>query len=140
MIRNIRTQSDYKSTIVRNQLTSLVLYESIKTTDRKARFLIPFANRFFSKAKERNLNSIRYVQSILFDPNAVKKVFEDIMPRYSTSDTTFVRSYKTVPRKGDNAEQVLVSLIKPLVVELETKTKSNKKQKNKIEESSANDK
>lgn len=117
MIRNIRTQSDYKKTLVRNQLTSLVLYESITTTNRKAKALVSFANRFFYRTKVKDLSSIRYAQAILFDPNALKKVFEEIAPRYPSDATTFVRSYKTSPRKGDSAEQVIVSLLKPLQVE-----------------------
>ncbi|MEX2361620.1 MAG: bL17 family ribosomal protein, partial [Patescibacteria group bacterium] len=114
MKRTLRAQADFQSTLLRNQLTSLVLYESVTTTKSKAKKLIAFANHFFNRVVPADLNSKRLAAATLFDKNAQEKVFEEILPRYGKTDTTFVRHFRVLPRKGDSAEMVMVSLIKTL--------------------------
>lgn len=116
MKRVVRAHSDFLSTQLRNQLTSLVLYEAVTTTTANAKNLLPFANRFFNKVKSADLNAKKLAHATLFDKKAIEKVFEEILPRYKKEDTTFVRSLRMQPRKGDNAPQTLVSLIAPLQV------------------------
>lgn len=114
MKRTLRAQSDFRQTTLRNQLTSLVLFESITTTRAKAKQLIPFVNHFFNRVRGSDLNAKRLAAATLFDSNAVAKTFEEILPRYSDKETTFVRHFRVLPRKGDSAEMLMVSLIKPL--------------------------
>lgn len=121
MKRVVRAHSDFLSTQLRNQLTSLVLYEAVTTTKKNAQDLLPFANRFFNKVKAADLLAKKVAHATLFDKKAIAKVFEEILPRYKKGDTTFVRSLRVAPRKGDNAPQSLVSLIAPLKIN-ETKT------------------
>lgn len=117
MKRNLRAQADYRKTILRNQLTSLVLFESIVTTKPKGKELVPFANRFFNRVRSGNFNAKRLAAATLLDPNAIRKVFEEIMPRYDEKETTFVRHLRVAPRKGDSAQMIMVALIRPLAVE-----------------------
>lgn len=128
MKRVVRAHSDFLSTQLRNQLTSLVLYEAITTTTKNAKDLLPFVNRFFNKVKTGDLNAKKLAHATLFDKKAIAKVFEEILPRYKKEDTTFVRSLRVSPRKGDNAPQTLVSLLVPLKVE-EPKAKTVKEEK-----------
>lgn len=121
MKRNLRAQADYKVSLLRNQLTSLVLFESVTTTKKKAKDLIPYANHFFNRVRKGDFNAKRLAAKTMFDPNAMKKIFEEIMPRYKDSETTFVRHYRVMPRRGDSAEMAMVSLIRPLVIKKETK-------------------
>ncbi len=127
MKRIVRAQSDFKSTTLRNQLTSLVLYESVTTTTFRAKQLVSFANIFFNSVKSGELVAKKIAHSTLFDKNAVKKVYEEILPRYIKDDTTFVRSLRLFPRKGDNAPQTMVALIAPLKVAEPAKKVSKKK-------------
>lgn len=130
MWRVIRAQSDFRQTQLRNALTSLVLYESITTTKAKAMQLLPFANHFFNRVRPSGLNEKRLAHSTLLDKNAIVKVFEEILPRYSKGETTFVRGIKVAPRAGDAAPQMAVTLIVPLktaVAKDEEKTSNEKK-------------
>lgn len=135
MKRVVRAHSDFLSTQLRNQLTSLVLYEAVTTTTANAKNLLPFANRFFNKMKKADLGAKKLAHATLFDKKAIEKVFEEIMPRYKSEETTFVRSLRVAPRKGDNAPQTLVSLIATLSVkptakdDTETKSKPKKQTK-----------
>jgi len=121
MKRTLRAQSDFKKTLLRNQLTSLILFESVTTTKAKAKQLIPFADRFFNRIKSADLNAKRLANEVLFDKNAVSKSFEEILPRYNEAEVTFVRSFRLLSRKGDRAEMMMVGLIKPLQVKKESK-------------------
>lgn len=116
MKRNLRAQADYRSVMLRNQLTSLVLYEAITTTRAKAKELTAFANHFFHRLEASEMNSVRLAHETLFDKNAVKKVFEEILPRYSKDASSYLRVLRVMPRKGDSAEMRLVTLQKPLEV------------------------
>lgn len=117
MQRVLRSQADFRSTLLRNQLTSLVLFEAITTTGAKAKQLIPFVNRFFNRVKTADMNATRLANQTLLDPNAVKKVFEEVLPRFSEGETNFVREYKVMPRRGDNSPQTMVAFIRPLTAE-----------------------
>lgn len=127
MKRTLRAQSDFRQTMLRNQLTSLVLFESVTTTGAKAKQLIPFANHFFNRVRSGDLNAKRHAAATLFDRNAVAKTFEEILPRYGDQETTFVRHFRVLPRKGDSAQMLMVSLIKPLQATKETAVKQEKK-------------
>lgn len=126
MKRVLRSQHDYISTLLRNQLTSLVLYEAITTTRAKARVLAAFANHFLARLESDNLTSTRLAHQTLLHKNAVKKVFEEILPRYGKTATSYARVLRVMPRKGDSAEMSLVMLQKPLTVK-ETKTAAEPK-------------
>lgn len=128
MQRVLRSQADFRTTLLRNQLTSLVIYETVKTTKAKAALLVPFANHFFNRVKESGLPSQRLAHQTLLQKVAVKKLFEEIMPRYSAEETTFVGAHLLGPRRGDGAERSLVSLTKLLTVEKPVKAKKDKTQ------------
>lgn len=117
MKRVLRAQSDFRSTTLRNQLTSLVLYEAITTTAANAKYLIPFADHFFNQVKPRSLAGKKIAHQTLVDSSAIKKLFEEVLPRYQAQETTFVRQYKVVARRGDNAPMVTVALLHPLSIE-----------------------
>jgi len=117
MRRVLRSQSDYRSTTLRNQLTSLVLYEAVVTNSGKAKALESYANHFFNKAKVGDLAAKKLAHQTFLDKNATKKTFEDILPRYKSGVTTFVRSLATTPRVGDNAARRVVMLIEAAKIE-----------------------
>ncbi|MDP3993302.1 MAG: bL17 family ribosomal protein [bacterium] len=120
----MRAQSDFSNTTLRNQLTSLVLYEAITTGRLNGKSLVSFADRFFHRVKANDLLARKYAHSVLLDKNAVKKVFEDILPRYELSATNYVRSLSAAPRRGDNAKQLAVMLIKEAKIEPDSKKAS----------------
>lgn len=122
MKRVLRSQADFKSTLLRNQLTSLILFESITTTRAKAAALVAFANRFFNRVRAKDMNAIRLANQVVFDKNAAKKIFEEILPRYTDSATSYLRVLRVHPRAGDAAEMRLVLLQQPLTVSTEKKT------------------
>lgn len=105
---------------------TLALFEHgrIKTTLSKAQYvrghaerLITLAKRGLAKAEAEGRDEIavharRVVASRLNNNrNMVKTVFDDLAARYKDRPGGYTRIYKLGPRKGDNAEMVLLELV-----------------------------
>lgn len=109
MIRNLRSQHDFRSSILRNQLTSLIIFEGVTTTVTKANELVAYSNHFFNRVRTNDLAAKKYAHATLLDQNAISKLFEEIVPSLGEK-TNFTRSLKVAARKGDNAPMALVML------------------------------
>ncbi len=111
MIRTLGRKKAHRVSLMRNLATSLFLYESIETTEAKAKELRSIVDRVITKAKPADLNATRYVSRILFDKNAVKKVINEIVPRYAKRTSGFTRIIKLNNRLGDRAPKVIIELM-----------------------------
>lgn len=97
--------------LLRGLVTSLILYEKIKTTDGKARVIRPAIERIITKGKANNLAARRYLIKQVYGENAVKKVLEVLSPRYQERKGGYVRVIKLSPRLGDGAKMVRVEFV-----------------------------
>lgn len=130
--------------MMRNLVTSLVLYEQVETTEAKAKELKSFADKLIARAKKSDLTAIRTLHKVLYDRNAVKKVIEVLVPRYATRTSGFTRSYHLKNRPGDNAPMMRLELIDKKtfvdmakVAEVEKPVEVEKPKKNKKVEENA---
>lgn len=104
-------KSANRNRTLRNLATSLVLYEKIVTTEAKAKAVIPMVERVLTFARKNTLVARRYAKEVLFDANAVRKLFEDYPSRWGTRTSGFVRITKMAPRKGDAAAMASLEII-----------------------------
>jgi large subunit ribosomal protein L17 len=96
--------------VFRNQAVSLILYEKIKTTAAKAKLLRGIVENLITKAKTENLAARRELISYLPKMGAVRKVFEELVPRFKERKGGYTRIHKIGTRKGDGAEIVEIAL------------------------------
>lgn len=102
----------------------LLLKERIKTTRAKADYirghvekLITVAKRGIAKSQELDneavkVHAMRVAGSRLNNDRVlVQKLFDELAPRYETRPGGYTRIYRLGPRKGDNAEMVLIELV-----------------------------
>jgi large subunit ribosomal protein L17 len=101
----------HRDRTLRNLVTSIVLYESVTTTVAKAQAVRPMVERLITHTRTGTLAARRYAKSLLFDPNAVTKLFEDIPPRLGERTSGFVRLTKLPPRSGDGSAMARIELI-----------------------------
>jgi len=94
-----------------NMAASLFLHSKVKTTTPKAKALRPFVDRLISTAKEGSLHSMRQVASVVKDKEALKKLFQEVVPKLQDRSSGFSRVVKAGFRKGDNAEVSIVELL-----------------------------
>lgn len=114
--------------LLRNQVTSLLMYERIKTTHPKAKVTKSIAEKIINKAKDGTLESRRFVQGFLLDDLAVKKLYNELIPRLKDRTSGYFRHFLLGNRIGDGAQVVYLENIdyKPIakptqIVEPETK-------------------
>lgn len=94
--------------MLRNVVTTLVMNEEVKVTSGVVKKLIPLADHLVTLAKENTLHSRRLAASILKSDESVAKLFKEIGPRMASRKGGYTKTFKLGPRKGDNAEVVLV--------------------------------
>lgn len=130
-IRKLGRKKEHRERTLRNLATSLVLYEKVETTEAKAKSVIPLVERLITRARKNTLESRRYAKSLLFDMNAVSKLFDDLEKRQDGRTSGFVRITKLSPRMGDSAKMAQLELLylpleKVLEEESQTKVKVRK--------------
>jgi len=104
-----RPKSQRKA-LLKSLTNSLFLYGKIKTTEAKAKELRIVVEKSITKAKNNKLSSRRLLVQGL-GPQIVKKVFDEIAPRYITRQGGYTRIIKLGPRKSDGARMVIIELV-----------------------------
>ena len=96
--------------LFRNQLASLVEHERITTTLEKAKELRPIAEKLVTQGKRGTVEARRRVRRMI-NRHLVKKLFDDIAPRFAEREGGYTRILKLGPRKGDGAEMALIEFV-----------------------------
>ncbi len=115
-----RTPSHRKA-MFRNMVTSLLRHEKIRTTEAKAKALRPIAEKLITLGKRESLHARRHAARYVRDKAVVKKLFDDLAPRYAERPGGYTRITKLPARAGDAAEMAVIEL-----VEAEMKAKKKK--------------
>ena len=103
--------------LMRNLVTSVILFEKVETTKDKAKMAQAQVDRVIATAKRKvaagdTMNAIRYIQQYVFDANASKKVIEELVKRYEKRESGFTRIVNSRIREGDAAQLVQFQLLK----------------------------
>lgn len=104
-------RSDHRRSMLRNIVTSLFREERIETTEDRAKELRRIADHMISLGKQGDLSSKRQALSYLFDESVVKKLFDEIAPKYKERNGGYTRILKIGYRRGDGASMALVELV-----------------------------
>ena len=97
--------------LLANLATQLIVHESIKTTEARARRLRPYVEKLITKGKRGDLHARRTVLKKVTDKYAVYRLFEELAPQFEGREGGYTRIIKTTPRKGDNAPMAVISLL-----------------------------
>lgn len=122
--KKLNRDSGHRKALRLNMTLALLEHERIKTTLAKAQYvrgnaekIITIAKRGLAKADETGeeaaaVHARRIAASRLNNDRVmVQKLFDDIAPRYADRPGGYTRILKLGPRKGDNAEMVLLELV-----------------------------
>lgn len=118
--RRLNRSGAHRNALFRNLMTELFRHERIKTTRAKALAIRSQAERLVTIAKrgaakrdadEYNVHEIRRVASVLRDRQVVRKLFDEIAPRFADRPGGYTRVLKLGPRAGDGAEMVILELV-----------------------------
>lgn len=111
MMRKLGRPSAHRRAMLRGMVTSLLENGRMETTVTRAKEIRSAAERIITKAKTNDLHSKRLVMSYLTKEDVVKKLFDEISPKYSDRKGGYTRIIKTGPRRGDAAEMAVIELV-----------------------------
>jgi large subunit ribosomal protein L17 len=100
-----------RAALLRSLVTSVVLYEKVKTTRAKAKAVSPIVERVITAGKAGDVLARRRVNRAVYGDNAVKKVVEELGPRYKDRKGGYTRITGIGSRDGDGAEMVQIELV-----------------------------
>ncbi|MBK8902826.1 MAG: 50S ribosomal protein L17 [Anaerolineaceae bacterium] len=132
--RRLGRDTAHRNALRKNLIAELITHEQVLTTEAKARMLRPAAEKIITMAKrglakgEQNpANTVharrlvaariaRFRQAVgedgeVEDVDVVKKLFDDIAPRFADRPGGYTRMVKIGKRSGDNADMALLMLI-----------------------------
>ena len=109
--RKLSRHTQHRELMFRNMLVSLLQYERIRTTLAKGKELRRWADRIVSLGKRGTLHARRRAFALLRDKAIVKKLFDEIAPKFKDREGGYTRVYKLGWRQGDAAPLSLVELV-----------------------------
>ncbi len=109
--RHLNRTSAHRRAMFRNMAASLFRHERIRTTLPKAKELRRVAEPLITLAKEDTVARRRLAFARLRDKEAVRKLFEELGPRYRERPGGYTRILKMGSRPGDAAPMALVELV-----------------------------
>lgn len=105
--------AEHRKAMIRNLLTSFFLHKSIKTTEKKARVIVPLIDKLINVVNTKDeMNAIRAVMAYLYTQESSVELFKTVAPKYKGKKTSgFTRILPVKYRDGDSAKLVLLELI-----------------------------
>ncbi len=107
-----------RNALRRNLIISLFEHNRIKTTQAKANAIRGDAEKLITLARNSSkgsdtdkVNARRLAASSLNNPTSVRKLFDEIAPRFGNRNGGYTRMMKLGPRIGDAAEMVILELV-----------------------------
>lgn len=132
--RRLGRDTSHRNALRKNMIADLICHEQILTTEGKARMLRPAAEKIITLAKRglakgaddpahvvhaRRLAAARVARirefededGYLEEVDVIKKLFDDIAPRFAERNGGYTRMIKVGKRPGDNADMAILMLV-----------------------------
>jgi large subunit ribosomal protein L17 len=118
--RHLGRNTAQRRALFRNLMTELFRHGRIRTTQAKALAVRSEAEKLLTVAKrgqvkrqnaEGDVHERRLVAAVLTDPLVVRRLFDEIAPRFAERNGGYTRVLKLGPRQGDGSEMVLLELV-----------------------------
>src|SRR5690242_6855894 len=101
----------HRRALFRNLVTALLEHEVVRTTDAKAKELRRWGDRLITLGKQGTLHARRRAAAIIHGHAVVKKLFDELGPRYQARQGGYTRVVKLGIRAGDAAPVSIVELV-----------------------------
>jgi large subunit ribosomal protein L17 len=100
-----------REALLRNLATSVVLYERVQTTRAKAKAVQPIVERVITAGRRKKPNALKEIGKVLQTDGAIRKVLDELGPRYASRDGGYTRITRIGYRQGDAAEMVQIEFV-----------------------------
>lgn len=132
--RKLNRDRGHRTALRKNLIAELICHEQVLTTEAKARMLRPAAEKMITLAKRGLVNgeadsakevharrlaaarlpkyrTVRNEDGESERVDVVRKLFDDVAPRYANRPGGYTRLVKVGKRPGDNADMALLMLV-----------------------------
>ncbi|MCL6431543.1 MAG: 50S ribosomal protein L17 [Anaerolineae bacterium] len=109
--RHLGRSLGQRQALFRNLITELFRHDRIRTTEAKAKAVQAQAEKLITVAKRGDVQARRHVAAVLTDEAVVKRLVDEIAPRYMERPGGYTRVVHLGPRQGDAAPMVLLALV-----------------------------
>lgn len=123
--RKLQRTSSQRRALLRDLTTELLIHGQIKTTEARAKEVRSTTDKMISLGKRGDLHARRQAASFLRDvvadvkedgdniqiSTALQKLFSEVAPKYADRNGGYTRILKTMPRRGDGAQMVILQLV-----------------------------
>ncbi len=109
--RKLGRASDHRDAMLRNMVTSLLENGKMTTTVTRAKEVRAMAEKMITLAKVDSLHNKRQAMAYITKEDVVKKLFDEIAPKYKDVNGGYCRLIKTEARRGDAAEMCILELV-----------------------------
>ena len=109
--RKLGRASDHRDAMLRNMVTSLLENGKMTTTVTRAKEVRAMAEKMITLAKVDSLHNKRQALAYITKEDVVKKLFDEIAPKYKDVNGGYCRIIKTEARRGDAAETAVIELV-----------------------------
>jgi large subunit ribosomal protein L17 len=104
-------QPAHRRATLRNLVTNVIQHESIQTTITRARAARPLVEHMITLGKRDTLHTRRQAAAFLMTPDATKKLFADIAPRFASRNGGYTRIIRAGWRISDGAQLAILELV-----------------------------
>ena len=110
--RKLGVDTKHRRSMLANLTKDVIMNGKIVTTETRAKEVRKFVEKMITYGKKNDLVSRRKALAFLQnDTVAVKKVFDELAPKYATRNGGYTRILKLDERRGDNALTVIIELV-----------------------------
>ncbi|MFN8642571.1 MAG: 50S ribosomal protein L17 [Candidatus Binatia bacterium] len=109
--RKLNRSSAHRRALLRNLVTSLLQHEHLQTTDAKAKEMRRWVDRMITLGKRNTVHARRQAAAFVRGRDIVKKLFDEIAPRFANRPGGYTRITKLGIRHGDAAPVSLIELV-----------------------------
>ena len=109
--RKLGRPTDHRRAMLRGMVTYLLENGSIETTLMRAKEVKRITEKMITLGKNDTLHSKRQALAYITKEDVVNKLFTEIGPSYAERNGGYTRIIKKGPRRGDNAEMAIITLV-----------------------------
>ncbi len=109
--RRLGRSGSHRLAMFRNQVTDLLRHGKIVTTEAKAKEVRSIAEKVITLGRQGTVHARRRALRVVSDKDVVKKLFDDLGPRYADRPGGYTRITKLGPRQGDGASMAQLELV-----------------------------
>lgn len=109
--RKLGRPTEHRMAMLKALVTYLLDKGSIETTLYRAKEVKSLADKMITLGKENTLASRRRAMTYIKNESVVKKLFDEIAPKYADRNGGYTTIVKLGPRRGDGAEMALIELV-----------------------------